>query len=59
MIKQIATDQGKIFGLGIDDKIYLWNHGKGEWSPYWSDKKTTGDGPASHYKQPPYERFGL
>lgn len=35
-IKQIVKDETTVFGLGVDNKVYRWVVGKGEWIPYWT-----------------------
>lgn len=31
----VASENGTIFGLGNDQKIYRWNNHSGEWQPNW------------------------
>lgn len=38
IIHVIVKDNGLIYGLGRDSKIYRWVHSDGSWEPYWDTR---------------------
>jgi hypothetical protein len=37
-IKALLSDQGRIIGLGADNKLYRWNFSSGTWLANWDTR---------------------